>query len=59
MYRLHISTCVFHRFDLFFTSNSYFDGTSGRCSPEAPTSRDVQRGSDALTAETPRRGGDL
>lgn len=43
----------------FFTSNSYFDGTSGRYSPDFPTSGDTQCGSDVLTAETPRLGGDL
>jgi hypothetical protein len=43
----------------FFTANSTFNGTSGRNFPESPTCPRRQCSSDALTAETPRLGGDL
>lgn len=50
--RLHISTCAIHRFNPF-TSSSCFDGNSGHFSSDAPSKF------NSLTAETPRRGGDL
>lgn len=55
MQRLHISTCAVHRLDLF-TSNSSFDGPVDAI---APSPRYAETPNDALTAETPRLGGDI